>query len=840
MKNNHIKNLYLHVGMSKTGTSSIQDTLYANRELLEKNDYFYSKKFSKNHSDILRMLFSDAPEDQHTSIKHGLNKEKIELINIKNVEIICQEISETSCSNVIYSGESVSALKIQGLEKLNTFFSNLLPSANIHILISTRNPINFINSLVQQRKRTSIGSKVENFDCLYESKFKKLLTVFGKEHIVAYKFEDACKHEFGPVGHFLNVIGISNDLIADASIIDSNFSISDKAIHIIDFINNTIPMLDGKRISEGRIHLDYSHFYGLTGKKFQLGKDYFDANISIEKLSKSCQWLKDNMGIEYTLKEIPDESPRITYDDVFSEEIKSIYTFLTPVLKKLTHNYVKERIQAPNIDSVSTKTLNQLLEWMVSNHQDIEEHNLRSIIQSQLVTQASDTKHRNQLLKRFKGDDIRSGQFFRDVALFLEHYEMIEESLFFMSKAKMYYPSFKSIDEKLKKYKSILEKTNKIDGRVANVLSKVLLKFKVINVFRGFKSELVKNIFYRLSSVDKIYKKILDNDEILNKILSSDKAVNKILNGNKTLDKILSGDRAHKKILNNKKILSKILSDDRVIKEFTSNGGVLNKVKISENLQSEPQQLLLEDKAKSLGYSLPTYLIGFPRSGTNFLQSVLEGSSGLLCRSIYGPPTINPNHILSLKSHTPSYEFLLDEIRRFLPNSESPDKFILIIRDPRDVFISFYEFVQSTKGVSIAQSDFIKEVSYFFATFEDRHKVNSRKLELAPLSIFDAYKKHIDNWFVNRPPSMDCHVVKYEGLVLSPESEFQRIFDFLNLDCSLEKERLILKVSQYSKTSRKRGASGGWRHCQDEYGELISLVNDVFKKEIKVLSYSEK
>lgn len=296
MKNNHIKNLYLHVGMSKTATSSIQDTLYANRELLGKNDYFYSEKFPKNHSDIFRMLFSDSPEKHHTYIKHGLDVEKIASINIENAETIRQELSETNCSNIIYSGESISMLSILELGKLNVFFNNLVPTANIYILISTRNPIDFINSVEQQRKRVGLKS---GFDFNFKYKFQKLLTAFGKKNIVAYKFEDACQNKFGPVGHFLNVIDVSSDLIADINIIESNSSLSDKAIDIIDFINHSVPVLDGNQISEGRIHLDYTHFYGLTGKKFQLGKDFFDANINMEKLSENCQWLKDNMGIEY-------------------------------------------------------------------------------------------------------------------------------------------------------------------------------------------------------------------------------------------------------------------------------------------------------------------------------------------------------------------------------------------------------------------------------------------------------------------------------------------------------------------------------------------------------------
>ena len=74
-----------------------------------------------------------------------------------------------------------------------------------------------------------------------------------------------------------------------------------------------------------------------------------------------------------------------------------------------------------------------------------------------LIQRWSDKKHRNQSLRRFHGDDMRAGNFFRDIALFLEHYEMIEESMFFMSKAKMYSPSLNPIDEKLEKYKAILE-----------------------------------------------------------------------------------------------------------------------------------------------------------------------------------------------------------------------------------------------------------------------------------------------------------------------------------------------------------------------------------------------
>lgn len=182
---------------------------------------------------------------------------------------------------------------------------------------------------------------------------------------------------------------------------------------------------------------------------------------------------------QYGNRILPVEPSRIVYDPYFMEEIKSIYPFLTPVLKKLTHEYVKERRQSSNVDSVSAKALNQLLEWMNLIHKDIEKNSLASIIASQRALIASDKKHRKQLLKRFNGDDMRAGNFLRDIALFLEHYEMIDESLFFMSKAKMYSPSLKPVDDKIEEYEAILKNTKKAFGSektntIANLIRAVL------------------------------------------------------------------------------------------------------------------------------------------------------------------------------------------------------------------------------------------------------------------------------------------------------------------------------------------------------------------------------
>lgn len=248
-----------------------------------------------------------------------------------------------------------------------------------------------------------------------------------------------------------------------------------------------------------------------------------------------------------------------------------------------------------------------------------------------------------------------------------------------------------------------------------------------------------------------------------------------------------------------------------------------------------------ENYKQKISYSLPTYLISYPRSGSNFLQSVLSKSSGLCCKSIYALPHNYSEHILSLKSHAISYKYLLDESKRLVHTDNLPSKIILLFRDPRDVMISFYEFVLKRKNTKISQKEFLENVCYFYATYEGKDTSPlERQVEYSPLNVAEGYIKHIYNWFVKKPENLDCLVVKFEDLILSPYTEFKRIFDFLELDCSLATEQLKVKVSQYSDSKRQRGKAYEWVNCQDEYSKLLNRVNTLFHSEIKILGYDKK
>lgn len=232
-------------------------------------------------------------------------------------------------------------------------------------------------------------------------------------------------------------------------------------------------------------------------------------------------------------------------------------------------------------------------------------------------------------------------------------------------------------------------------------------------------------------------------------------------------------------------------------------------------------------------YELPTYLVSYPRSGSNFLQNVLRNSSGFKNTAIY-KDLEHPHSYLSLKTHALSYMHLLGEIGRFAPALRLfPGKLIVLWRDPRDVMISFYEFLQARQGRKLEQMEFLYQQQYYRPV-----------LGFESESVLHAYKTFTQNWFSAEPPSENSAgvpatwiEVRFERLVLEPNTEFQKIFDYLELDCTLNTRSLSRKVSQISETERPRGMPGSWKYAQDEYAELVATVNRDLADEIQLLGY---
>ncbi|RLG10752.1 hypothetical protein DRN69_08610 [Candidatus Pacearchaeota archaeon] len=181
--------LILHVGMHKTGTSSIQQTLAKFYGQPTKEIVYFNFDGIINHSCIVYPIFLENPYsyrdyglmnlsfmERHSSIQY---LQKTFFTTIKNQR---RPIS-------IISGEDISLLSEKELENLKDFLQNFFHE--IKVIAYVREPYSFLSSYFQEIVR-GLGYKQfklysEWID--YKNIFIKFYNVFGEENVFLFRFD---------------------------------------------------------------------------------------------------------------------------------------------------------------------------------------------------------------------------------------------------------------------------------------------------------------------------------------------------------------------------------------------------------------------------------------------------------------------------------------------------------------------------------------------------------------------------------------------------------------------------------------------------------------------------
>jgi hypothetical protein len=363
METSGITEIILHVGMHKTGTTSIQNTLSntTNNKLLEKKDYLYPLSWPNNHSIPIFSAFCEYPENYHINIKKGYSITEITDINKRYLESLKMEIAKREQSKLIISGEDISVLSIDNLNSLKKYLKSISTNdVSIKVVVYVRNPVSWSTSVIQQRikggttyQNSLIGLRAD-LKNYFINIINKFIQVFGKESINIYTFEEAIKHKYGPVGYFLSTLGFSNQEISQFNIIKANESISFIAADILSFLNEKIPVIKDGKLDAKRTPNDFSYFSVIKGPKF-------DLPFTIKKeLFQCCQddikWLNENFGIDYLkLPQVGQINHEFTEEII--EGIKKVYNNdqLSIILKSLVLDYL--HLQLKNSTSNDSKLL---------------------------------------------------------------------------------------------------------------------------------------------------------------------------------------------------------------------------------------------------------------------------------------------------------------------------------------------------------------------------------------------------------------------------------------------------------------------------------------------------
>lgn len=231
------KQIFIHIGFGKTGTSAIQEYLFFNRR---KNSYYYPKIGLKNKA-----------HHNLATLNQGSFSKQHRQLYAKLVKDISKCDAETK---IIISSENFCFTRPDYIRDIYYY----LQSFDVRVVFYIRNQVDLIQSSYLQMQKIGLdyGESIEHFFEIYAQSFNFMERInpwteyFGTENIITRLYDervtgvDVCKD-------FLNLIGIKfNQLPAINSHINQSLSPE---------FSDIIALIDKRKSSprQRKKHIDY-------------------------------------------------------------------------------------------------------------------------------------------------------------------------------------------------------------------------------------------------------------------------------------------------------------------------------------------------------------------------------------------------------------------------------------------------------------------------------------------------------------------------------------------------------------------------------------------------------
>lgn len=177
----------LHIGMHKTGTSSIQQALYSSSFL--KNCYYISIG-GANQSGLVASAFHNKAERHPSYSRKGFTYSEFSRMKLQARQNLTNEFQKAGERAAILSAERLCLFDQSELDDLFQFINSVRPRSKIRIIAYVRSPKSYMESAFQQRLKDRYSAfRIAAFWPNYREKFQKFDKTFGIDNVELIKFE---------------------------------------------------------------------------------------------------------------------------------------------------------------------------------------------------------------------------------------------------------------------------------------------------------------------------------------------------------------------------------------------------------------------------------------------------------------------------------------------------------------------------------------------------------------------------------------------------------------------------------------------------------------------------
>lgn len=221
------KQCLLHIGMHKTGTSSLQNAL---ANYLTDPGFHYLEIGCTNHNQAFSSLFKKDPYAYHGNTSIGLGKCDVdEYRDAVEKKIISSFVDYANHVVEIISGEDIGYLDHDEAITLRDFLLNYFD--NVVVVAYIRSPASYMNSAVQELIKHGANSfDFSSADPNY-NRFRMFSDVFGADNVKYRWYDEIANNEVSVISDFCNLFDIKLD--TTISVIENNKSLSLEAVAML-------------------------------------------------------------------------------------------------------------------------------------------------------------------------------------------------------------------------------------------------------------------------------------------------------------------------------------------------------------------------------------------------------------------------------------------------------------------------------------------------------------------------------------------------------------------------------------------------------------------------------
>jgi len=180
------------------------------------------------------------------------------------------------------------------------------------------------------------------------------------------------------------------------------------------------------------------------------------------------------------------------------------------------------------------------------------------------------------------------------------------------------------------------------------------------------------------------------------------------------------------------------------------------------------------------------FLISYPKSGNTWMRFLLANILTDEKINLFNLGRIIPD------IYRDTREDILNKVKpkifkthSYFRAKYSKNKIIYLVRDPRDVAVSYYFYYKKTKKVNI-------EFGSFFQKFME-----------GEIDDYGTWAENVGSWIGSKESSGNFLIVRYEDMLKDTLKEIKRVGEFLNLDVEEAKFKEAINRSSFNKLKRE-------------------------------------